>query len=180
MNASRGPTAWWRGPLALVVAALFGAGLYQLHRFEGVVWFAANRTSAAWLLLPFVVGAFQVDRLRAIAFGLAAPVVALISFYAFSPWWGERLYTVPYYQLWFVGAAVTGPVFGALGHLWWSRRSLLAACAVALAFCLEPFAWVAMRGELHGPTLVWQAEALAGIALLLVLGGQAAVRRPAI
>ena len=152
----------------MAFAAVFGLVLFQMHRVGGVVWFVANHTSAAWLLLPFLVGAMHPDLRRAVAYGMAAPLVALVAFYAFSPWWGLNLISERYYLQWLIGGLLTGPVCGALGHWWRARGSRAAGVAIAAVFVLEPFAWVAARGYLRGPLWVWCLEVALGLAVAIL------------
>jgi hypothetical protein len=75
-----------------------------------------------------------------------------------------------------VGAVVTGPLFGWLGHRWRNRRDWASALGVVLAVCCEPLAHAAAGTAIRFRG-VWAAEVLVGFSMALY--AVAAVRRRA-
>jgi hypothetical protein len=166
----------------LVVALLIGFAFGASDQYLGslVPTFGAwapsvSGMSAPWLVLPFAFGALtQAGARRAAVIGLAATGAALLGYFAMtlSPIEGVSLGNVDLtafagsQRLNIVGGALTGPVFGFLGHRWRTRRSLGSAALVAGAVCLEPAVRYAV-GRLDPPRTVWVVEVLVG----LLLGG---------
>jgi hypothetical protein len=166
--------------VAYLVAALVGLGFGGADQYLGSLvslgsWsHAVSGMSAPWLLLPFAFGATQRHRRHAMLLGLVATVSALTGYFALTL---SPLESVPLSHfpadlaalarsnlLNIVGGLVTGPSFGLLGYRWRATRSLSAAALVAAAFCLEPFARLAV-GQLAWPTIVWGIEVAAGACL---------------
>ena len=65
-----------------------------------------------------------------------------------------------------VGALVTGPLFGWLGHRWGTRRDRLSALGPALVVCCEPLAH-AVLGTAVSFRGVWAAEVVLGGSMAL-------------
>jgi uncharacterized protein DUF6518 len=165
-------------PLALVLAAAFGAGDQYLGSLTGSghPWAAGWSTdlsllSAPWLLLPFVAGGTQCEPRRAALLGLACTYAALLGYAAMtlSPvenahltLAGLRGFAVSERSV-LLGGIVTGPLFGWFGQQWRTRRALAGALATAAALCLEPLARRAGVNPIQDRA-VWLAEVAAGLA----------------
>jgi peptidoglycan/LPS O-acetylase OafA/YrhL len=168
--------------LALLLAAAFGAADQYLGSLPGAhVWAAhiawatdVSLLSAPWLLVPFLAGYTQREPRRAAVLGLACTLSALTGYalMTLSPvehaeltlhslggfaWSSDRV---------LVGALVTGPLFGWLGHRWRVERDWIAPLIVAGAFCLEPLAHVAV-GQAIRFRSVWVAKVCVGLAMVL-------------
>jgi hypothetical protein len=144
---------------------------------------AIGNVSAVWLLLPFLAAAAGGARRLASAAlaGLAATLVALCGFYFAEsfvlelgphPWLTDLALTMGTVRHYAEFALLSGPVFGALGHVWRQRHSLAAAGLLASAFVLEPAVWWLYGREVGGgaaypvpgyPAL-WVGEIALGIA----------------
>lgn len=165
--------------IALVVAAAFGAGDQYLGSLEGsghawaAVWSSdISLLSAPWLVLPFVVGAFQRDARRAALLGLACTYAALLGYglMTLSPVENAHLTIATLRgfffseRMVFVGGIVTGPLFGWLGWRWRTRREIAGALVLAAVLCLEP---VARRVTIDPIRYrdVWLAEVAVGLVL---------------
>jgi hypothetical protein len=180
-----------RKPVGLLAAALaLGVFISLLKGTGGGARLQAGNISAPWLAIAFVAGALYKRPSRAAGAGLAATLAALVGFYAQqspladlgrgslrflgNPPQMYRFIVTPHLII-FVGAVVTGLVFGAFGSAWAGRRSRRAAAAIALCFVLEPFAWVAFGAavgrRVFAPTWwLWISEIAVGlIALSAVL-----------
>jgi uncharacterized membrane protein (UPF0136 family) len=132
------------------LALLFGAadqylGSLSAHPLGADI----SGLSAPWLMLPFVAGAFQRTGRRAVELGALCTLLALVGYTAmtFSPIENAHL-SLPglagYFRSgnlrWFVAGAVTGPLFGWLGHRWRTQGALWAGLAVAVSIVAEPWA----------------------------------------
>ena len=166
--------------MAYVVAALaglaFGAADQYLGNFSSLGAWAASVSglSAPWLLLPFLAGATQDRRRRAMLVGLVVTLAALVGYVAmtYSPWenvpvsrfWSGVVAMVRSGQnpTWFAGGLVMGPVFGSLGQRWRVDRWWPAAALVVATLLLEPVAR-ALAGMRSNPALVWELELLVGV-----------------
>ncbi len=174
--------------LALVLAAVFGAGDQYLGSLSAHPWAAdASLLSAPWLVLAFVAGATQRQPRRAALLGLACTAAALGGYFLMT----DSPLENAHYSLAnargfvisdpavFIGALLTGPVFGWFGQQWRTRRALLGALVSAAALCLEPLARRATIDPIRFRG-VWLAEVAAGLALaVFALGQRYAVRRHA-
>lgn len=165
-------------PLACLLAFLFGAadqyvGSLSAHPLGADV----SGLSAPWLVLPFVVGALQRSGRRAVGMGVVCTMLALAGYtvMTFSPLENAHLSTsglVGFLRAgnfrWFAAGAVTGPLFGWLGHQWRVRRALSAGLVVATVVVLEPLARH-LYGNVIRSTLVATAEMCVGATLAAVM-----------
>jgi Family of unknown function (DUF6518) len=128
---------------------LGGAVQYLGSRYSLGVWTSSvSALSAPWLLLPFAAGCWEQRPRRAALAGLAATLAGLAGYFALtlSPIEGVALNSFPAGLVaitrsnlpWLVGGALSGPLFGLLGHRWRRTRSWPGALAVAGAFVAEP------------------------------------------
>ena len=110
----------------VVVAIAFGVGDSMLKGNGGGIRSALGNTSAPWLLLPFVGGAFVGRGRMAVgaAVGLVLSLVALCSFYVANsfvlrlgphPWTADMRLAFDGGKRFFVLAILSGPIFGWLG-----------------------------------------------------------------
>jgi hypothetical protein len=154
--------------LALLLAALFGAGDQYLGSFSMHPWMAdVSLLSAPWLLLPFLAGWTQREPKRAALLGLGCTFAALLGYglMTLSPFESAELTTatargflVSSSRI-FLGALMTGPLFAWLGYRWRVERDWRGALATAAALCLEPLAHAIRSGTVR------LAELAAGLAL---------------
>jgi hypothetical protein len=162
-------------PLAVLLAAVFGAGTQYLGSWLGASWATeVSLVSAPWLLLGFLAGCTQRrSPVRAALLGLACTLAALAGYFVMilSPVEGahaaarEVAGVLRTNVQWILGGLVTGPLFGWFGHRWRSRRSWPGAAITAGAFALEPLAHL-LGGRPIGP----KTSAVEVIAGLLMLG----------
>jgi hypothetical protein len=179
---------------AVAAAAAFGgADQYIGSRYSPFLT-AVSGMSAPWLLLPFIVGACQARRRRALVLGFAATWAAVGAYVLMivSPVEGVHM-TVPVVAAtaasqwpWFLGGLISGPLYGLLGYRWRARRSWPAALLATLPVIFEPAArWLAG----HSGVLPWSpfppagyAEVATGLALTAAVAAAAvrprALRRP--
>jgi hypothetical protein len=164
-------------PLALVLAAAFGAGDQYLGSLTGSghLWAVGWSTdlsllSAPWLVLPFVAGATQREPRRAALLGLACTYAALLGYavMTLSPVENAHLtlatlrgFAISEREV-LVGGIVTGPLFGWFGQQWRVRRAITGALVTAAALCLEPLARRVTINPIQDRT-VWLAEVAAGL-----------------
>ena len=166
--------------IALVAGLVFGAGDQYLGTLAagsalGTWSWTVSGMSAPWLILPFVAGMTQDRPRRAMALGLIVTLSALAGYFAmtYSPMESIpirdfasgvlHMVTSMPNPLWILAGAVTGPLFGWLGHRWRVARSWVAAALITVALCFEPLARLA-RGSLSDPP-VWAAEVAIGLAV---------------
>jgi Family of unknown function (DUF6518) len=142
--------------LGLAAAVAFGAADQYLPVAIGVsphlgaYLFAAQVSgmSAPWLLVPFLTGAWQSGRRRAVLVGLAASWLAVLAyvFMIVSPMEGVHLTAGTFAGSlasqwpWFAGGLIAGPLYGWFGYLWRARRSPAIALLAALPVLIEPAA----------------------------------------
>lgn len=176
---------------ALLLAAAFGAGDQYLGSVGGGghAWAAGwaaevSLLSAPWLVLAFAAGATQRVPRRAALVGLACTAAALVGYYLMtdSPLEGAH-YSLAGLRGFlisdppvFVGALLTGPLFGWFGQQWRTRRALAGALISAAALCLEPLA----RRVTIDPVrfrAVWVAEVAAGLLLAAYVAAARSHRR---
>lgn len=165
--------------ISAVLALLFGAadqylGSLSAHPLGADV----SGLSAPWLVLPFVVGAFQRTGRRAVGMGIACTMLALVGYTAmtFSPVENAHLSLSGLVGFlrggnlrWFVAGAITGPLFGWLGYRWRTRRALWAGLAVAAIIVLEPAARH-LYGNVIRSTEVASTEICVGVVLAVAMG----------
>jgi hypothetical protein len=161
-------------------AIAFGVVVAVVKGQDSGVRDALGNLSAPWVLVPFLAG----SRFRSVWLGAAVGVaVTLAAFFGFyvaeaaildlgpHPWYVDLKLTVGWnvYESWGI---VSGLVYGALGALWSSRRSVVAAAAVGVAFVAEPLIVLLLwRGGVWGDgglllhyRWMWSAEILVGLA----------------
>lgn len=157
----------------VLIAAAFGAGDQYLGSWAAHGWAAdTSLLSAPWLLLPLLVGYTQRSARRAIVLACCCTVAALIGYLAMtlSPIEQAKVTTTGVLGLlagqlrWFVGGAITAPLFGWLGYRWRAGMSswvpLLAAALVSAEPLVRSGVGYAIRSA---PVRQW--EILAGIAI---------------
>jgi uncharacterized protein DUF6518 len=168
--------------LAVVLAALFGAGDQYLGSFAMHPWMAdISLLSAPWLAVAFLAGCTQRDPKRAALLGLACTFSAWVGYgaMALSPMEGAEmsgpavLGFIRSQTSVIIGGIVTGPVFGWFGHQWRADRAWLGALATAAAFCLEPLARN-LYGLPIGSSTVLLAEVAVGIVMAAYIGARLA------
>lgn len=160
--------------LALVLAALFGAGDQYLGSFSMHPWMAdVSLLSAPWLVLAFLAGCTQREPKRAALLGFGCTLSALIGYGAMTLSPVENAHmnvasSVAFVRSEggvFVGALVTGPVFGWFGQRWRNDRAWLGALATAAAVCLEPLVRIPTGQAIRSSTVLL-AEVAVGIAMV--------------
>ena len=129
------------GSLFLVLALFFGVAAALLKGEAGGTRIILGNLSAPWLLLPFFAGRACRSLVSAAVVGGAVAVFSLVGFYACASAVYDMVnsHTIGINVVYFVGALISGPLFGALGHWSVRRRSLLAPAALGLALVAEPF-----------------------------------------
>jgi hypothetical protein len=167
----------------LVVPALFGAALSELHGANGGVRASVGNISAPWLLLAFASSAaLSTGRpLRGVLAGTVATVAALCAFYTTNVWtfkltgrpFASELVSSVAGGLYYIRlGVVSGPVMGLAGALWRRHRSPLLELALAGLLVLEPLAWLAygglQAGQLRYP-IVEVVESACGLIAAAVL-----------
>jgi len=159
--------------LALVLAALFGAGDQYLGSFSMHPWMAdVSLLSAPWLVLAFLAGSTQREPKRAALLGIGCTFSALIGYgvMTLSPVENAHMSSAAVAAFIgsearvFVGGVVSGPVFAWFGQQWRVHRAWRGALATAAALCLEPLARNA-TGHAIGSATVLLAEVAVGIAM---------------
>ena len=161
--------------IALVLSFLFGGVDQYLGSFSAHPWMAdVSLLSAPWVVLPFLAGWTRRDSKRAIWVGLGCTFAALAGYclMTLSPIENAHFSLAGVVGFVrsdppvFVGALVTGPLFGWLGFRWHRDRAWWAAVAVAGALCLEPLARL-VAGQAIRASNVWIAEVAIGVAVAL-------------
>lgn len=136
--------------LACLAALIFGAGDQYVGSLSAHPLGAdISGLSAPWLVLPFLAGALQRTGRRAVVAGAACTLFALVGYTAMTFSAIENAH----FSLaglagflrggnfrWFAAGALTGPLFGLLGHRWRVRGALWAGLSVAAIIVLEPAA----------------------------------------
>lgn len=158
---------------ALTAAFAFGAADQYLGALSSPAPTEVSGMSAAWLLVPFLAGAWQAGPRRAAAAGLAATWLAVLGYVVMivSPMEGThpgpRPAGLPAYaswtqltphlvlaalasqRAWLAGGLIAGPLYGWLGYRWHARRAMAAALLAALPVALEPAArWLCSHSGL--------------------------------
>jgi hypothetical protein len=159
--------------LALVLAALFGAGDQYLGSFSMHPWMAdVSLLSAPWLVLGFLAGCTQREPKRAALLGLGCTFAALVGYgvMTLSPVENAHMtlttvrgFAVSESRV-IVGGLVTGPLFAWFGQRWRVERAWAGALATAAALCLEPFVRIPVGRAIRSETVLL-AEIVFGIAL---------------
>jgi hypothetical protein len=159
--------------VALIVAALFGAGDQYLGSFSMHPWMAdVSLLSAPWLALAFLAGCTQREPKRAALLGIGCTFSALIGYglMTLSPVENAHLGAVAVAgfvrssEHVFIGALLTGPLFGWFGYRWRVHRAWLGALATAAALCFEPLART-LAGDAIRSGTVLMTEVAVGIAM---------------
>lgn len=163
--------------IALVAAVAFGVLDQGVQLAHSSFLDSVSGLSAPWLLLPFLAGAWQSSRARAMLVGLVATWLAVSAYVLMivSPMEGTHptvrqiAISAASQWLWYAGGLISGPLYGALGHECRIRRSRPLALVASLPVMLEPAArWLAE----HWGLVLWReyppadvAEVLTGLAL---------------
>ncbi len=159
--------------LALVLAALFGAGDQYLGSFSMHPWMAdVSLLSAPWLVLAFLAGCTQREPKRAAFLGLGCTLAALVGYGVMTLSPVENAHMTLTTVRGFVasesrvilGGLVTGPLFAWFGQRWRVERAWVGALATAAALCLEPFVRIPVGRAIRSETVLL-AEIVFGIAL---------------
>jgi hypothetical protein len=181
--------------IAILVGLAYGGGDQYLGSLRPMVelgsWTpTAAQMSAPWLLLPFALGATQVNPRRAMLLGLVVTEAAMVGYVVMtvSPIENVPLAAAPASAAaimlaggnitYAIAGLVTGPVYGLLGQRWRVSRWWVSAAAVAGALFLEPFARVA-SGQLSPPSMVWRVEVAFGAAVTVYFAARLLQRRRA-
>jgi hypothetical protein len=166
--------------VALALAFLFGAADQYLGSFSAHPWAAdVSLLSAPWLVIAFVAGWTQRDARRGALLGAGCTFAALLGYglMTLSPVENAHLTLrsatgfVRSERFVFIGAVITGPLFGWLGARWRSDRATVGALVVAGLVCLEPLAHV-----FYGYKLRFVAVSAAEVAVGLTLAAYVAAR----
>jgi hypothetical protein len=159
--------------LALVLAALFGAGDQFLGSFSMHPWMAdVSLLSAPWLVLAFLAGCTQREPKRAALLGLGCTLSALIGYglMTLSPVENAHMSVASVSAFIrsegavFIGGLVTGPVFAWFGQRWRVDRAWRGALTTAAALCLEPLTRISGDRAVRSSTVLL-AEVAVGIAM---------------
>jgi hypothetical protein len=157
----------------VLLAAAFGAGDQYLGSWAAHGWAAdTSLLSAPWLLLPLLAGYTQRSARRAIILACGCTLVALIGYLAMtlSPFEQATVTATGVLGLlagqlrWFVGGAITAPLFGWLGYRWRAGMSRWVPLLAAAVVCSEPLVRSAVGYAIRSaPVRQW--EILAGLAI---------------
>jgi uncharacterized membrane protein (UPF0136 family) len=167
--------------VALLIAALFGAGDQYLGSFSMHPWMAdASLLSAPWLVLAFLAGCTQREAKRAAMLGLGCTLAALVGYglMTLSPVENAHLTVTTGTGFLrsssriFLAGLVTGPLFAWFGQRWRAGESWVGALATAGTLCLEPLAHAVRSGTVR------MAEIAVGLALAGLVMARVAVREP--
>jgi hypothetical protein len=159
--------------LALLFAALFGAGDQYLGSFSMHPWMAdVSLLSAPWIVLAFIAGCTQREPKRAALLGLGCTLAALVGYglMTLSPVENAQITAtsvrgfVISEQRVILGGLVTGPLFGWFGYRWRVDRAWLGALSAAAALCLEPVARIQVGQAITSHTVLL-AEVVVGLAM---------------
>ncbi len=167
---------------ASLAGLLFGAGDQALGSLTPITWtwnYQAAEVSAAWLVLPFVVGMYQLTTRRALIAGAVCALTAVAAYCAMilSPMEGVHL-SSPIVQFvdtvhsqlpWWLGAAIVAPLYGVLGRRWRAERSLVSCIVLVGTICLEPVVRM-LAGRTLPDKNVWMIEVFCGALLAFAFG----------
>ena len=160
--------------LALLVAALFGAGDQYLGSFSMHPWMAdASLLSAPWLVLAFLAGCTQREPKRAALLGIGCTYAALIGYgvMTLSPIENAHLSAATMGAFVrseggvFIGGVVTGPLFAWFGQRWRAHHAWQGAVATAAALYFEPLLRIPTGHAIRSSTVLL-AEVAVGIAMV--------------
>ena len=179
--------------IAALGALVFGVGMSVLKGNDGgAIRGAIGNLSAPWLLLAFICGAWAGGGhvARGALVGVLVSFLALGAFYmantfvlALGPHpWLVDLQLAFGNGYFFRFAALTGPLFGALGARWRLTGSRTLGVLAAALLVFEPLAWIAyFRGQggvYTSDAPVWAAEVVVGLAACALVFWRAKPRRP--
>jgi len=181
--------------IAILVGLAYGGGDQYLGSLRPMVelgsWTpTAAQMSAPWLLLPFALGATQVNPRRAMLLGLVVTEAAMVGYVAMTvspienvptaaaPAAAAAMMLAGGNIAYAIAGLVTGPVYGLLGQRWRVNRWWVSAAAVAGALFLEPWARVAV-GQLSPPSVVWIVEVAVGAVVTVYFAARLLQRRRA-
>jgi hypothetical protein len=159
--------------IALVLAALFGAGDQYLGSFSMHPWMAdVSLLSAPWLVLAFLAGCAQREPKRAALLGIGCTLAALIGYgvMTLSPVENAHMSGaaiaafIASESRVFIGGVVTGPLFAWFGQRWRVERAWRGALATAAALCFEPLVRIPAGQAIRSSTVLL-AEVAFGIAI---------------
>jgi hypothetical protein len=165
--------------LLLLGSVAFGVIMAVIKGQDAGVRDALGNLSAPWIVIPFLAATRCSSIWRATLVGIATTLASLLGFYVAEaaildlgphPWYIDLKLTAGSVNIYEKFGVFSGALYGALGGLWATRRSVLAAAAVGLAFVCEPaITLVTSRAGLWGggglldyPWL-WVAEILIGV-----------------
>jgi Family of unknown function (DUF6518) len=161
----------WTVLFALLLGMIAGPLSWYAHDHLSGAARLVGDSAAAWLAIAFLAGRPARSAFVGGTAGFLALGAAVLTYYATQRSYGawvEREHAVEYWQML---AALTGPVFGALGALSRDPRPLLrglAAAAMSAACCAEAVAGSA--GAVSAPMReLYAGELLVGLVLLVVL-----------
>lgn len=133
--------------------------------------------SMPWVLLAFVAGTRFAKLRSGVLVGFAATMVALTGFYVYSSivqdlgghgFVGDLRLELTANRGYLEGGVVTGPLFGALGAWWQSRRRLSASVVAGVLLMAEPLVLVLLGSA--GPGHVLSSGSGMPLAVRLVPG----------
>jgi hypothetical protein len=166
---------------ALVLALAFGGADQYLGSLSAHPWAAdVSLLSAPWLLLAFLAGWTERSPRRAALLGAACTLAALIGYglMTLSPIENAQLTLasgVAFVRSGlgvFVGAIVTGPLFGWFGYRWRNGRAWAGAAITAAAVLLEPSAHSAIGSSIRFRTIS-TAEMAVGLVMVFYVAATA-------
>jgi hypothetical protein len=146
-------------------------------------WMAdVSLLSAPWLALAFLAGCTQREAKRAALLGIGCTFSALIGYgvMTLSPIENAHVSTVAVAgfirssQRVFIGALLTGPLFGWFGYRWRVQRAWLGALATAAVLCFEPLAHSLAGSPIRSSTVL-MTEVAVGIAMAAYVAGSSLV-----
>lgn len=189
--------AWIRVAIAVLVGIAYGVAASSIPAPHDVRTFWLGNLCAPWVVIPFVMGRFQMSLRQAMLAGTTAVVSCVLAFYRGSltvdpfvlglargtPTWQVAVISaarlVVFSRVWLLAGLLVGVAGGAAGWRWresGDRRWLLLIPGVMLA---EPFCWWLYEGFLPTPAVVWWVEAGAAMVLAaLLLGAPRQSARP--
>ena len=169
--------------LALILAALFGAGDQYLGSFSMHPWMAdVSLLSAPWLVLAFLAGCTQREPKGAALLGMGCTFSALIGYGAMtlSPVENARMSVTAAAAFIgseggvIIGGVLTGPLFAWFGQRWQVDRAWRGALATAAALCFEPLARIPTGNAIRSSTVLL-AEVAAGIGMMIYIASRIAI-----
>lgn len=167
----------------LLAAAAFGVVAAVVKGNDTGLRDALGNMSAPWAALAFLAGATRRDLRTGALAGLVATAAGLLAFYVAEafvldlgdhPLVEDLRLTAGHFNVYERFGLLSGPLYGALGALWTSRRSLLAGLALGAAFVGEPLIVAGLEhtgrwggGGLFDHPLLVAAEIAVGAALVI-------------